>query len=143
MSARTEILNEEKYAGLLAQTLPHVLHTEAENEECTAKLESLEAKTDLSPEEDSLAELLTLLIEDFEERNYALPPASPLEVVRHLMDVNDLQQSDMVDVFGSASVASQVLNGKRGLSKAHIEKLSKRFNVSPALFFTTSAGERG
>jgi HTH-type transcriptional regulator/antitoxin HigA len=42
---------------------------------------------------------------------------------------------DLLDVFGTASVVSEVLSGKRELSKAHIVKLSDRFHVSPALFF--------
>ena len=56
-------------------------------------------------------------------------------IVRHLMDTKGLRQVDLLDVFGTASVVSEVLSGKRELSKAHIAKLSDRFHVSPALFF--------
>jgi HTH-type transcriptional regulator/antitoxin HigA len=42
---------------------------------------------------------------------------------------------DLVDVFGTESIVSDVLNGKRDLAKDHIRKLSERFGVSPALFF--------
>ena len=59
----------------------------------------------------------------------------PLEVLRTLMDANDLRQKDLVPIFGSESIVSEVLHKKRGLNKTHIEKLSKRFNVSPAVFF--------
>ena len=93
-------------------------------------------KTTRTPEELRLAELLTLLIEDFEDKHYALPAASPIDIVRHLMDANNLRQVDLKDVFGSPSVASEVLNGKRDLSRAHINRLSKRFHVSPEIFFT-------
>jgi len=86
-------------------------------------------------EEKRLAELLTFLIEDFEEKHYALLPAEPLEILRHLMDANGLRQMDLLDVFGTASVVSEVLSGKRALSKTHIRKLSQRFHVSPELFF--------
>jgi Predicted transcription regulator containing HTH domain len=51
------------------------------------------------------------------------------------MAANGLKQSDMVDIFGTRSVASEVLSGKRDLSKTHIQKLSQRFNVSPEVFF--------
>jgi HTH-type transcriptional regulator/antitoxin HigA len=131
-----EVINEKEYAELLAATLPHVIHTEEENLRCIAALEALDNRDDLSVEENRLAELLTLLIENFEDRSYALPPATPVEMVRYLMDSNGLRQSDMLDVFGSASVASEVLRGKRDLSKAHIVRLSDRFHVSPELFFT-------
>jgi HTH-type transcriptional regulator/antitoxin HigA len=136
MSAVAEIVDEKEYIGLLAMTLPHVIHTEAENERCIAALEALDSRGDLSVEEKRIAELLTLLIEDFEDKNYALPSASPIEIVRQLMDANGLRQVDMIDVFGTASIASEVLNGKRDLAKGHIERLSRRFNVSPELFFS-------
>jgi HTH-type transcriptional regulator/antitoxin HigA len=135
MSAVAEIVDEKEYAGLLARTLPHVIHTEEENERCIAALAALDNRGDLSTEEKRIAELLTLLIEDFEDRNYALPSASPVAIVRHLMESNGLRQVDMVDIFGSASIASEVLNGKRDIAKRHIERLSRRFNVSPELFF--------
>jgi hypothetical protein len=41
----------------------------------------------------------------------------------------------MLDVFGSKGIASEVLSGKRELSKAHIQRLSEKFHVSPGLFF--------
>src|SRR5258708_30189053 len=74
--------------------MPHVIHTEDENERCIAELETLLTKSDRTPEELRLAELLTLLIEDFEDKHYTLPAASPLDIVRHLMDANNLRQVD-------------------------------------------------
>lgn len=136
MSDVAEIVDEQEYRCLLSSILPHVIHTEAENERCIAALKALDSRPDLSVEEQRMAELLTLLIENFEDRAYALPVASPLQIVRHLMDANDLRQTDMVNIFGTASVASEVLSGKRALSKTHIKKLSARFNVSPELFFS-------
>lgn len=135
MSVITEIADEKEYATLLANTLPHVIHTEAENDRCIAALEALDDRKSLTAEEERLAELLTLLIGDFEEKSYSLPAASPIDIVRHLMETNGLRQAHMLDVFGTASVASEVLNGKRRLAKSHIENLSRKFNVSPALFF--------
>ncbi len=51
------------------------------------------------------------------------------------MEANSLKQKDLVDVFGTPSIVSEVLNGKRGLTIEHIKKLSRRFHVSPELFF--------
>jgi HTH-type transcriptional regulator/antitoxin HigA len=135
MNAVAEIQNEQEYAGLLADVLPHVIHTEQENDRCTLALEKLLDKSNRTPEERRLTELLTLLIEDFEAKRYSLPAATPRDILRHLMDSNGLRQVDLVDVFGTASIASEVLSGKRALAKSHIEKLSRRFNVSPELFF--------
>jgi len=137
MSTTAEIADHEEYAHLLGAALPHVIHTETENERCTAVLESLlRKKKNRTIEEKRLAELLTLLIERYEEERYTLSrPAGPIDIVRHLMDANGLRQVDLLDVFGTASVVSEVLSGKRELSKAHIAKLSERFRISPALFF--------
>ena len=136
MSRTAEIIDAAEYAHLLREALPHVIHTEAENERCTTVLASLLRKRNRTGEEDRLAELLTLLIEDFEEKEYPMPRrAGPVDILRHLMDANDLRQTDLLDVFGTASVISEVLKGKRELSKNHISKLSERFHISPALFF--------
>ena len=48
---------------------------------------------------------------------------------------NHLKQKDLAPIFDSEGVVSEVLSGKRDLNKHHIEKLSERFNVSPAVFF--------
>jgi HTH-type transcriptional regulator/antitoxin HigA len=135
MTRVAEIENRSEYTKLLVDVLPHVIHSEEENERYTAALEKLLGKRRRSTEESRILELLTLLIEDFEEKNYSLPPASARDIVRHLMEANDLRQVDLVDVFGAESIVSEVLNGKRDFAKSHIEKLSVRFNVSPEVFF--------
>ena len=124
-----------EYADLLARALPSVIHSEKENDRYLAMLEELDAKGKLSPAEQRLAELLTLLIEDFEEKVYALKPATPTEILSELMEANGLKQKDLIDVFGTPSIVSEVLNEKRGLTIEHIKKLSRRFHVSPEVFF--------
>jgi HTH-type transcriptional regulator/antitoxin HigA len=91
-------------------------------------------KNPTSDEEKYAAVLLTL-IEAYEEEHHSIPDAPPEEILRTLMDANDLRQKDLVPIFGSESIVSEVLHRKRALNKTHIEKLSKRFHVSPAVFF--------
>jgi len=95
----------------------------------------LEGRDDLTATEENFAELLTLLIEVYEEKHYAIDDASPVEVLRELMSANNLRQKDLASLFGSESVVSEVLSGKREPSKRHIERLSQKFNASPAVFF--------
>jgi HTH-type transcriptional regulator/antitoxin HigA len=135
MEAMSTATSRPEYADLLARALPSVIHSEKENERYLAMLEELDQKGKLSPAERRLAELLTLLIEDFEERAYALKPSMPIEILNGLMEANSLKQKDLVDVFGTPSIVSEVLNGKRGLTIEHIKKLSRRFHVSPEAFF--------
>jgi HTH-type transcriptional regulator/antitoxin HigA len=56
-------------------------------------------------------------------------------VLRFLLDRHGLKQRDLAVELGGESVVSEVLSGKRRLNAAHIEELSKRFHVSPAVFF--------
>jgi len=124
------------YAALLAKVPPRVIKTEAENESFIEALYALDKRQSRwSKAERDLAELLTLLIEDFEEKQYALPKCSPVEMVAFLMEQQGLKQKDLVDVFGTASIVSEVMHGKRELNKEHIRRLSERFRVSPELFF--------
>lgn len=125
-----------EYASLLTSTLPAVIRSEAENERHIAMLEELDRTgSRMSAAERRMAELLTLLIEDFEEKHYGLKAASPVEVLNELMLANNLKQKDLVDVFGTPSIVSEVLSGKRKLNAEHIRKLSRRFHISPELFF--------
>jgi len=124
------------YAALLAKVPPRVIKTEAENESFIEALYALDKRQPRwNKAERDLAELLTLLIEDFEEKQYALPKCSPVEMLVFLMEQQGLKQKDMVDVFGTASVISEVMHGKRELNKKQIRRLSERFQVSPELFF--------
>lgn len=125
-----------EYSALLKKFPPKVIRTEKENEMYTEILYDLDRRSKtLTPAEKELADLLTLLIEDFEEKQYQLPGTEPLEVLRFLMDQHGLKQKDLADVFGTPSIVSEVLSGKRELNKDHIKRLSARFHVSPELFF--------
>jgi HTH-type transcriptional regulator/antitoxin HigA len=124
-----------EYASLLATTLPTVVRSEADNERLIAKLEELDDKgSHMSAAERRLAELLTLLIEDFEKKHYALESATAVDVLNELMLANNLKQKDLLDIFGAPSIVSEVLRGKRNLTVEHIRKLSRRFHVSPEAF---------
>jgi len=122
-----------KYA--LEVSSPTPITSERQHEEYLSVLDKLAGKENPTSEEEKYAEVLMTLIEAYEEEHHSIPDASPLEVLRTLMDANNLRQKDLVPVFGSESIVSEVLHKKRDLNKSHIEKLSKRFGVSPSVFF--------
>jgi HTH-type transcriptional regulator / antitoxin HigA len=128
-------ISDFDYGALLSQTKPEVVHGEEQNRLYVQQLEELTGKACVSPAEEKLIALLTLLVEEYENRNSPVPPAGPLELLRHLMEVNDLRQKDLVDVFGAESTVSDVLNGKREITKEQVRRLSNKFHVSPAVFF--------
>ena len=123
----------EKYALEIGS--PTTITSERQHAEYLSVLDKLASKDNPTNEEGKYAEVLMTLIEAYEEEHHSIPDASPVEVLRALMDANDLRQKDLVSIFGSESIVSEVLHKKRDLNKAHIAKLSKRFAVSPAVFF--------
>jgi HTH-type transcriptional regulator/antitoxin HigA len=123
------------YGDLLSEIQPEVVRGEEQNQTYIQWLETLTGRQVVSPAEAKLIALLTLLVEQYEGRHYPVPEAGPLDIIRHLMEANNLRQKDLADLFGTESIVSDVLNGKRDLAKEHIRRLSARFHVSPAVFF--------
>jgi len=115
--------------------MPVIIETEKENARMLAIVEKLMKKgEDLSAEEEKLLKLLARLIEDFEQRYYQPPEAEPLEVLHHLMEARGIKPSQLWEVFGSKGIASEVLNGKRGISKTHARALANFFHVPADVF---------
>jgi HTH-type transcriptional regulator/antitoxin HigA len=124
-----------EYKQLIAEVPPKVIHSEKENRYYLGKIDEMNARwDDLTKAERDLYETLAVLIEDFEKKTYPSRAASPIEAIQELMAANGLKQKDLVGVFETASVASEVLKGKRSLTTEHIRRLGKRFKVSPAMF---------
>lgn len=97
--------------------------------------EKLIEKGDLrTPEEDALLDLLAHLIQQFEREFYQIGGAAPHEILKELMAARGLKQSDLLHIFKSKGVASEVINGKRGVSKAQAKALADFFHVSAELF---------
>ncbi len=82
-----------------------------------------------------LLELLSNNLHAYEEEHHAIPQASGAEILRFLMQQHELKQADLAREFGGQGNVSDVLSGKRELSKKQIQALSRRFGVSPAVFF--------
>src|SRR5579864_2224258 len=124
-------------AEMIRMGAPRLIHNDEELEEYTEALLRLTAKPEPSPDEERAIELLTLLIERYESERYPVPDAEPVEVLRFLLEQNGLSQRDIAAELGSESTVSLVLAGKRRLNRDHIARLSRRFHVSPAVFFGT------
>jgi HTH-type transcriptional regulator/antitoxin HigA len=128
-------IDPTRYRRLLSQTMPVIIETEEENERMLKVIEKLMKKGEaLSPEEEKLLKLLAKLVEDFEEQYYHPRDATPLEVLQHLMESRDVKQTHLWEAFGSKGIASEVLNGKRGISKTHARALADYFHVPADLF---------
>lgn len=130
-------VNKKLYGQLLMQVLPSVITDKHELDRLTEEVDKLMTKgikQGLSPEEDSLLQLLTKLIEDYEDKHFPIENVSPHEVLKFIIEQRNLKQSDLLDIFGSSGIASEVVNGKRSISKTQAKKLAERFKVSVELF---------
>jgi HTH-type transcriptional regulator/antitoxin HigA len=86
-------------------------------------------------ERDYLA-ALTFFVEDYENKHYQIDAKEmePVEALKYLMEESGMTTADLGRLLGNSSVASQILHGKRALSKSHIAALAKRFHVEAGLF---------
>lgn len=135
MNTAVRKIDPARYRRLLSRTMPVVIETEEENLRMLAIVERLMKKgEDLSAEEEKLLKLLVRLIEDFEQKFYQPAEAEPLEVLHHLMEARGTKPSQLWEIFGSKGIASEVLNGKRAISKTHARALAHYFHVPADLF---------
>lgn len=134
--ASSEGLNVRSYGRLLAKFAPKVIGTEAENEAALAIVEALMTKGDAgrSHEEEALLELLVNLIEQFEKTAYEVPEGTPLGALQYLMESNGLKAIDLPAILGGRGRVSDILSGRRAISKEQAKRLGERFHVSPGVF---------
>jgi HTH-type transcriptional regulator/antitoxin HigA len=128
-------LDREKYRKLIARVLPVYIETEEENERMLGEIEKLMAKGEKrSPEETNLLKMMVRLVEEYEAEAYPFDPAEPHIILGHLLESNNMTQSDLVPIFGSKGIVSETLAGKRGISKEKAKALAKKFKISVEVF---------
>ena len=107
------------------------IKSETENARALAELEALDTLgRPLTHEEAALAELLTVPILQFEESQYPLGHADPIDALRELMEARGFRQRDLIPVFGASSVVSDVL----AASAVSAKRTRAFFHVPVALF---------
>lgn len=121
-------------AKMIAKGAPHVIHNDEELEAYTDALFQLTALENPSRCEAQAIELLTLLIERYEETHYAIPAADAVSVVRFLLEHQNLAQRDLIPQFGSESAVSMFLARQRKLTLDQVRKLSARFKLPADVF---------
>jgi HTH-type transcriptional regulator/antitoxin HigA len=101
-----------------------------------AILDELIGHEDLTEGQRDYVAALVRFVQDYDKEHARreLERLTPLEILKHLMEDNEMTTTELGDVLGSRGLASEILNGKRGFSKALIRKLASRFQVDPALF---------
>ena len=120
---------------LVKEEAPKIVSSPQQHQAYVSRLLDLQRKAHRTAEETETAKLLVVLIADYEAKHFIVEKASGVEVLKELMDANGLRQKDLADDLGGESIVSLILKGKRQLNRQQMEKLSRRFHVSPAVFF--------
>jgi HTH-type transcriptional regulator/antitoxin HigA len=113
---------------------PEIIKTEEENDYFLAIVEDFLSRPHLTPEENTLLELLMRLIEDFENQHYQLNVSTPRSRIFHLLEAQDLELLDLVAIFGSIELVDKVINGDVEVTKQQGEMLGNLFHVDSNLF---------
>jgi len=129
----------EEYRQLVTLFPPIKIHSSEEAARTEAQIEELMSLPHLSVAQERFVDLLSDLVADWEDSQIDIPDVSGTDLVRALFEERGLRQKALVGAFATESVASEVLVGRRELSRKHIERLASFFNVSPAAFFPSDS----
>ena len=133
-------IDRKKYLELLDEVaiIPKTIETEDEYDRFLAVAEKLMHKRlDRTVEDKALLMLVVKLIEDYESIHHNLDDwekSTPNELLRHIMTVSGTRNVDLIGIIGSSGVVSEVVNGKRAISREQAKSLGKFFKLSPGLF---------
>lgn len=129
------LLDERRYRELLDVTLPVAIRTQEEYHRLLNAAAGLMEKqeADISEEEGRLLELLSILIDEYENRAHPLPKAEPHKMLAYLLKEKDMKPSDLWTILPKSRV-SEILNGKRSISKAQARQLAELLRVPVDLF---------
>src|SRR5438105_15866666 len=122
------IIDNKRYAQVLARVLPRVITSKAEHQRVLGEVEKLmDHGEHRTAEEDAALDLMVRLIKDYEEEHHPLPDPSPHKMLLYLMEQRSLKQADLLPIFKSRGYVSDVINAKRAISKAHVKQLAEFF----------------
>ncbi|MUG93900.1 transcriptional regulator [Scytonema sp. UIC 10036] len=132
----------KSFTDLLISFPPRPIKSEEDLEKTQTVVDNLLDKGQLTEEEEDYLNLLGILIHEYEQTQDLVPDIYGVELLKVLITELNLKQKDLVPVFKTESIVSDVLKGKRKLTVEHIQKLAHFFNLSPAVFFPEDPTER-
>jgi HTH-type transcriptional regulator/antitoxin HigA len=121
----------------------NIIHTHEEHQTALArasKLMDLDSAPG-SPEADEL-DLLFLVIGKYEKEHFPRNPVDPIDVIKFMMDQQNLKKKDLIPYIGSASKVTEVLNGTRSLSLNMIRRLSEGLGIPASTLIQPTVRKR-
>ena len=129
-------LDKVEYGRLLAERLPHKVESDADYDLLADEVEQITFDEAATPELRAYADLATELLAAYDRRPKDTPDEpNAADVLELLLEGRGLRQVDLVPIVGSSAYVSQILRGKRGISRTMAKKLGEFFEVDSSLFF--------
>jgi HTH-type transcriptional regulator/antitoxin HigA len=127
--------NQQLYGQLLSETLPATIESEADRQRVLPIINNLIRKGDaLSPEETRLLRLLASLVAGYEAKTFPIEPLEPQVLLKTLLEEREFRQKDLLPIFGSEGITSDILAGRRAIGKKKAQELAEFFGVSYKIF---------
>jgi HTH-type transcriptional regulator / antitoxin HigA len=130
--------NTNAYVELLKAFPPRPISSDEQLSETQKVIDSLLDRPNLTPDERDYLGVLGTLVYEYEKKHVHIPDIYGVELLKVLIEESNLRQKDLVPIFKTESIVSEVLNGQRKLTVNHIKKLADFFHISPAAFFESS-----
>jgi HTH-type transcriptional regulator / antitoxin HigA len=134
MPAILDAATEQDYLALVRAFPLISIRDEAHLADALAVIDRLLEQQERSVAAEVYLGALTDLVETYEHAHVAIPPVGGVEALRYLIEENGLTQADLAPLFGSPSIVSEVLSGKRRLALTHIRKLAAHFGIPADVF---------
>ena len=134
----------DKYFELVHAFPLRPIRSDAELDRAITMIDSLIERDDLDSGEEDYLDVLSDLVHKYEAEHDPIAPVSDLDMVRFLLESNDMTQAELADRSEIAeSTISEVVAGKRKLSRRHLAAVSRVFRVSPSVFFPENVSQMG
>jgi HTH-type transcriptional regulator / antitoxin HigA len=125
----------ESYFALVRRFPLTVIADDRHLDRAVALIDELLDRPERDAGEQAYLDALSTLVESYEAEHVSIGPATGTGTLRHLMESNDISQAELARGAGIAeSALSEVLSGKRKLSRGHVGKLARYFSVDPGVF---------
>jgi HTH-type transcriptional regulator / antitoxin HigA len=112
-----------------------LIKTESDYQNALKRLELI-FDAPIGTAESDEADIIGLMIDEFEKKHYPIEAPDPIEAIKIRMEELHLKQIDLINEIGGKSRVSEILNKKRKLTVDMIRNLTKRLNLSPELLIT-------
>ena len=139
MKTRTKLRFQDlpkDYTALCRVFLPRPIHDAVDYANVVEVADAMALwHEDFTGDQADYFDLLCSLIEEYDSKNAHWPKLTGVDVLKHLLEENDLAAADLSRLLGSSrNVGAMILRGDRNLTLSHIRKLATHFRVSPDLF---------